>query len=296
MSDTPVTPTFYAIIPADVRYDKSLSASQKLLYGEITALCSKEGFCWATNAHFAELYDRTASSISVMISGLAAKGYISVYVDKENGNRRIISIVPREGGMPGSRHIPLSKNRGGSPKKSLDPSNEKSNGQYNNTSLSKHKDYSSPLYPPIGGSLAPEEVEELAREDGDFQAFWDAYPATPHKGRYRSAFQEWSYKQRSGALPPIDTLLEALSEQKECRYTDPKYIPSPAKWLREEEWRFEVDPGDKAASREANRRRREEEFREMYKGDYTEAELKAFALKHGVFLELFPDGEGGKDG
>lgn len=36
------TPNYYAVIPAEIRYDKKLKANEKLLYGEITALANKK--------------------------------------------------------------------------------------------------------------------------------------------------------------------------------------------------------------------------------------------------------------
>ena len=46
---------YYAIIPSTVRYDPDLKPSEKLLYGEITSLTNKMGYCFATNKYFADL-------------------------------------------------------------------------------------------------------------------------------------------------------------------------------------------------------------------------------------------------
>ena len=87
---------YYAVIPASVRYDDSIPANAKLLYGEITALCSKEGFCWATNDYFSKLYGFTKQSISRLISKLEEAGHIRIdtqYNENNSIKRRCISIA-----------------------------------------------------------------------------------------------------------------------------------------------------------------------------------------------------------
>lgn len=82
-------PSYYAVIPANVRYDTRLSPLAKLLYGEITCLCQKEGFCWATNAYFAKLYKKRKDWISRVISLLAKCGYISIELKYKAGTKEI---------------------------------------------------------------------------------------------------------------------------------------------------------------------------------------------------------------
>ena len=79
---------FYATIPAPVRYCKELEPNAKLLYGEITALSEQEGYCWAENTHFAELYDVDIRTIQRWLQSLKKLKFISIDAD-EKGSRRI---------------------------------------------------------------------------------------------------------------------------------------------------------------------------------------------------------------
>ena len=75
--------SYYAIIPANVRYDKELTANAKLLYGEITALTNEKGYCWASNNYFADLYGVTPQAISRWVNILAKKGYVNIEYERK---------------------------------------------------------------------------------------------------------------------------------------------------------------------------------------------------------------------
>ncbi len=81
--------SYYAVIPATVRYDKKLKSSEKLLYGEVTALANKYGFCYAKNKYFAELYNVSNETISRWLSNLQKQGYIKIEIIK-NENKEIV--------------------------------------------------------------------------------------------------------------------------------------------------------------------------------------------------------------
>ena len=80
-------PNYYAIIPSEVRYS-NLKPNAKLLYGEITALSGKLGYCYATNNYFAELYGVSKNTISSWISDLKKLGFITVLIER-NSNKQI---------------------------------------------------------------------------------------------------------------------------------------------------------------------------------------------------------------
>ena len=85
--------SYYAIIPANVRYDNDLTEKAKLLYGEITCLSNKEGYCFATNNYFANLYNCSIRTIQNAISKLQEKGYIIIVIENNNQRKIYIEII-----------------------------------------------------------------------------------------------------------------------------------------------------------------------------------------------------------
>ena len=93
--------SYYAIIPADVRYSDKICANSKLLYGEITALCNEKGFCWASNSYFAELYGKSNRSISSWLSQLNEAGFINLVIEGKQPNlQRKIFIAENNSSTP----------------------------------------------------------------------------------------------------------------------------------------------------------------------------------------------------
>lgn len=112
-------PNFYAVIPASVRYDDTLPANAKLLYGEISALTGSEGYCFASNGYFADLYGMSDETISRLIAKLEKAGHIYRLVDRDEtgqiiGRRIFLAVsAPEEQPLDEKINTPCQKNQGG---------------------------------------------------------------------------------------------------------------------------------------------------------------------------------------
>ena len=126
------TPNYYSVIPANVRYDKKLKDKAKLLYGEITALSNKDGYCWATNSYFANLYEVSNTTISTLIKNLVEQGYLESQIIYKEGSKeiekRMLKIV----------HTPIKENLNRYLKKVKEPIKE--NLKENNTRIIKEEE------------------------------------------------------------------------------------------------------------------------------------------------------------
>lgn len=82
--------SYYSVIPATVRYDNRLKASEKLMYGEIISLTNSMGFCFAKNKYFADLYEVTNGTVSKWLSHLHKLNYINIEI-KRNNKKQIVA-------------------------------------------------------------------------------------------------------------------------------------------------------------------------------------------------------------
>jgi hypothetical protein len=186
-------PNYFAVIPANVRYDTELRANAKLMYGEITALSSKYGECTASNNYFAKLYEVDSSAISKWITQLKNKNYIEVEYETKGKEieRRIIKII----GIDKYQYV-LPKEQEGYCQKNKE-NNTSNNITSNKKEIYKERKFKKPTLI---------EVEEYCKErnnEVDPQKFIDFYES---KGWLvgKSPMKDWkacirTWEQRSAA-------------------------------------------------------------------------------------------------
>lgn len=85
-------PSFYAILYSNIRYASNITDLQKLLCAEITALMWKQGYCYANNAYFAKVFNKTKNHISDLLSDLNKKWYIKIEIEKNFIRKITINI------------------------------------------------------------------------------------------------------------------------------------------------------------------------------------------------------------
>lgn len=105
-------PSYYAIIPANVRYDQNLPGKAILLYGEITALCNQKGYCWASDDYFAKLYGVTKMTVQNWLKSLERENYISREVTYKKDTKEIEHRLIRIEMTPTKKNLgtPTQKN------------------------------------------------------------------------------------------------------------------------------------------------------------------------------------------
>ncbi len=200
--------SYYAVIPANVRYDKNLPANAKLLYGEVTALCNQSGICWADNGYFANLYDVDDRTIQRWVSALVDKGYLYRNIrygdDGKTTVQRCLSLVEIDiAGMvhrmspPDKIVVGVRQNcREGDDKNVVDNNtriNITTNIKEKDTYVSKKKDATSRAARTVFRKPTVEEIAEYCKSRNnqvDPQRFFDYYESNGWKVG-RNSMKDW---------------------------------------------------------------------------------------------------------
>lgn len=89
---------FWSVIPATVLDDMQLPANAKILYGFLSSLMQREGYCWPSNAQLAEAMHCSEDVVTRWIAALGKAGHIKITVEpnrKTGGKiRRIFPSLP----------------------------------------------------------------------------------------------------------------------------------------------------------------------------------------------------------
>lgn len=226
---------YYAVIPATVRYDENLTDGAKLLYGEITALCNQQGFCWASNKYFAELYKNGERTIQRWVSSLFDNGYININYQYKLGTKfiekRCISIVDLGIKTSMTNMSTYGDNNDVTPRQ-ICPEDGDKNGVDNNTNTILQFN-----------NTNTDEIEPVLFDIEDaFQVFYKKYPI--HKKR-KDAFKSFSKAIKS--TKKLDEVMEALENQinfynhKKNNKEFVAEFPMPSAWINQERWDDEVE-------------------------------------------------------
>jgi hypothetical protein len=191
MENEKIEPNYWAVITAKVRYSK-IPANAKLLYGEINALCNTNGYCWASNQYFANLYGVTTQAISKWVNLLAKAGHIKLkyeYNGKEIKQRHIYIIEPEVStnivGVSTNDEKGINKRLKGYQQKIKD-NNINNNNTYNIDYLKKLAQGKNTEYLEEKFSIAKRDVVIVA----EYMIDWINAKGKSYKN-YRSAMSDW---------------------------------------------------------------------------------------------------------
>lgn len=221
----------WAILPARVRYDRSLPANAKLIYAEIAAKINEEGFCFCHNAYFSERLGVKRDTVGTLVKRLEDAGYIRVDIDVARGNtdrRRIyLTAKPYEWGVPDLNRVPQKKK--GTPKKP-DTVPDLNRGPIENRDIQDN-----PPKAPQWGRARREPKKEPDWKPERFAAFWSSYPRGESK---QAAIAAWD------KLRPSDELLVIMAKALKRQMQTEQWqrgigIPYASTWLNQRRWEDE---------------------------------------------------------
>jgi hypothetical protein len=230
-------PTFWAVLPAAVRYDSALPPNAKLLYAEISSLTDQRGYCYASNEYFMKLFSLSERTIQGLLKALRCGGYIRIADgDGGSGRRKIYAGLNPLSANP-------AENCGVTPQKfAPNPAEICTHNKKEN----KKEKQNTPIVPQ-GGRAAEEKKSSAPHWKPErFEAFWRYYPAIPDgNGRGRRPAKDRAVRAWDKLRPDDATIAAmgaALRRQKESRqWQEGVGIPYASTWLNARTWEEECE-------------------------------------------------------
>ena len=241
-------PGYYAVIPADVRYDDRIPSNAKLLYGEISALIGAEGYCYASNGYFMKIYGFSDSTISRLITELVKVGYLKRELEKDGSGQVVRRKLYLSVSVP---QIQPPLNFSTTSPEYLGEGGIKNEGDTNlsNTNNTPHS-------PPEGGAREGKKKSRGQKYKAQaevlperFEKFWKFYrtnvPPDRNAGNRQAALRAWDKLQPSSEL--VTAMATALAAQvKTEAWKSGIGVPHASTWLNNHGW--EDDWGSAAGS------------------------------------------------
>ena len=131
MTNENVQHNWYAVIPAEILLDKTLSSTQKLLIALISNLSNHKGYCYASNQYLGTCLNLTAKTISDNITILETKGIIVRDLIRNKKTQQIEKRQIKIKTLPLFNRIPLRKNPDTPPPKNPESNNKLYNNKEN---------------------------------------------------------------------------------------------------------------------------------------------------------------------
>lgn len=230
-------PSYYAIIPSDVRYDDKLTANAKLLYGEISALIGADGYCFASNDFFATNFEVPKETISRWMGLLEKQGHIKRVIEKDKTGQIVARKIylrvslPRGWGIDENINTPQQKNQEGI------------------NQIVKETDNSliiPPISPPEGGGnpKGQKVSRRGSKSSADvlperFDGFWLFYrthiPDGVNAGNRQKAIRAWDKLAPDEGL--VTTMAKALAKQVKSQvWLSGIGVPHASTWLNNRGW------------------------------------------------------------
>lgn len=237
-------PGYWAVLPAQIRYDDRISPNAKVLYAEISSLIYATGYCWADNEYFARVFKFSERTVRSLLASLSEAGYIRI--EEQRGNH----------GVQKWRHIFAGVN----PLIGVDPPLEENFQRQSETDKPLEKTFR-PLEETFQRHIIKEQINnnrESPRQTPRtlpqvlperFEAFWKFYRAIPGEGglprneKRAEAVKAWD------KLQPDDKLVDRIGRalQKQMKTADWKKgigIPMASTYLNQRRWEDAEDLPD----------------------------------------------------